>query len=68
MTHCEGEQESDETEEFATKPVDHAEQDEGRPEQRPDRVEDKRACVDDKEDDGPKDKNDVVFEKTSPDA
>jgi hypothetical protein len=51
MTHCEGEQESDETEEFATKPVDHAEHDE----QRRDRVEGERACVDDKDDDGPKD-------------
>jgi hypothetical protein len=48
--------------------VDHAEQDEDRPEQRRDRVEGGRACVDDKHDDGPKDKNDVVTEETSPDA
>jgi hypothetical protein len=68
MTHCEDEQESDETEEFATKPADHAEQDEDRPEQRRDRVEGERACVDDKDDDGPKDKNDVLIEETSPDA
>jgi len=68
MTHCEGEQESDETEEFATKPVAHAEQDEDRPELRRDRVEGERACVDDKDDDGPKDKNDVVIEEASPDA
>ena len=68
MTHCEGEQESDETEEFSTKPVDHAEQDEDRSEQRRNRIEGERACVDDKDDDGPKDKNDVVIEETSPDA
>src|ERR1700683_4500698 len=68
MTHCDGEQQSDEMEESATKPVDHAEQDEDRPEQSRNRVEGERACVDDKGDDGPKHTNDVVTKETSPDA